>query len=247
MSLQGRVAVVTGSTSGIGLGVAEALAAEGASVMLNGFGEAGQIAALQARLGEAHGVRVGYHPADMTRPAEIAALMAAAASAFGSVDILVNNAGIQHTAPIEDFPAERWDAVIAINLSAAFHGMAAAIPMMKKTGWGRIVNIASAHGLVASAQKSAYVAAKHGLVGLTKVAAIELAQARCDVQRDLPGLGFDAAGRSADRGAGGARGPAGRARCSVICWPRSSRCTRLRRRRRSARWWCSCVRRARAR
>jgi 3-hydroxybutyrate dehydrogenase len=187
MSLKGRVAVVTGSTSGIGLGVAEALAAEGAAVMLNGFGEAGQIAALQVRLSQAHGVRVSHHPADMTRPAEIAALIQAAASAFGGVDILVNNAGIQHTASIEDFPAERWDAVIAINLSAAFHGMAAAIPLMKSAGWGRIINIASAHGLVASAQKSAYVAAKHGLVGLTKVAAIELAQAGITCNAICPG------------------------------------------------------------
>ena len=187
MSLRGRVAVVTGSTSGIGQGVAEALAAEGAAVMLNGFGEAAQIDALRSRLAEAHGVAIGYHPADMTRPAEIASLVARAEAELGGVAILVNNAGIQHTAAIEVFPAERWDAVIAINLSAAFHGMQAAMPIMRKAGWGRIINIASAHGLVASAQKSAYVAAKHGLVGLTKVAAIELAQAGVTCNAICPG------------------------------------------------------------
>ncbi len=186
MSLKGRVAVVTGSTSGIGWGVARALAAEGAAIMLNGFGDGAQIDAGQAELA-ALGVGVGYHAADMSKPAEIGALMKAAEASFGRVDILVNNAGIQHTALIEDFSVERWDAVIAINLSAAFHGMQAAIPIMKKGGWGRIINIASAHGLVASAQKSAYVAAKHGLVGLTKVAAIELAQAGITCNAICPG------------------------------------------------------------
>ncbi len=187
MSLQGRVAVVTGSTSGIGLGVAGALAAEGAAIMLNGFGDPAQIEQMRASLAQAHGVRVGYHAADMGRPEEIASLMAAAAETLGGLDILVNNAGIQHTAPIEDFPVARWDGVIAINLSAAFHGMQAAIPLMKASGWGRIINIASAHGLVGSANKSAYVAAKHGLVGLTKVAAIELAQAGITCNAICPG------------------------------------------------------------
>lgn len=175
MSLRGKVAVVTGSTSGIGLGIAHALAAEGAAVMLNGFGAAEVIEALQAEIAGRYGVAVRHHAADMTKPGEIAAMVAEARAALGSVDVLVNNAGIQHTAAIADFPVERWDAVIAINLSAAFHAMQAVIPGMKGAGWGRIINIASAHGLVGSAQKSAYVAAKHGLVGLTKVAAIELA------------------------------------------------------------------------
>jgi 3-hydroxybutyrate dehydrogenase len=176
VSLAGRVAIVTGSTSGIGLGVAQALAAQGAAVMLNGFGEAAAIARMRDEIAGRHGVRVGYHAADMTKPAEIAALVAAAQAELGAVHILVNNAGIQFTAPIESFPAEKWDAVIAINLSAAFHAMQAAIPPMRAQKWGRIINIASAHGLVASAQKAAYVAAKHGIVGLTKVGAIELAQ-----------------------------------------------------------------------
>jgi 3-hydroxybutyrate dehydrogenase len=175
MGLGGKVAIVTGSTSGIGLGIARALAADGADIMLNGFGAADAIEGLRQEIEAAHGVRVRHNPADMTKPAEIAAMVAAAQSELGGVHVLVNNAGIQHTALIADFPPEKWDAVIAINLSAAFHAMQAAIPPMKAAGWGRIINIASAHGLVASAQKSAYVAAKHGIVGLTKVAAIELA------------------------------------------------------------------------
>jgi 3-hydroxybutyrate dehydrogenase len=187
MGLQGRVAVVTGSTSGIGYGVADALAAEGASILLNGFGDPGEIEALRAALAGKHGVAVHYSGADMTKPAEIEGMIDAAISELGGVDILVNNAGIQHTALIEDFPVEKWDAIIAINLSAAFHGMRAAIPAMKRRGWGRIVNIASAHGLVASAQKSAYVAAKHGVVGLTKAAAIELANAGVTCNAICPG------------------------------------------------------------
>jgi 3-hydroxybutyrate dehydrogenase len=175
MSLKGKVAVITGSTSGIGLGIARALAAEGAAILLNGFGEPGQIEALRQEIASLHGVAVQYSAADMTKPEQIAGMIEEARAQMGGVDVLVNNAGIQFTAEIEAFPAERWDAVIAINLSSAFHAMHAAIPVMKQAGWGRIINIASAHGLVASAQKAAYVAAKHGLVGLTKVAGIELA------------------------------------------------------------------------
>ncbi len=175
MGLHGKVAVVTGSTSGIGLGIARALAAEGASVMLNGFGEAAAIEAIRQDIGGRYGVQVRHNAADLSRAEAVHRLVDETIDQLGGLHVLVNNAGIQFTAPIEDFPAERWDAVIAVNLSAAFHAMQAAIPAMKAGGWGRIINIASAHGLVASAQKSAYVAAKHGLVGLTKAAAIELA------------------------------------------------------------------------
>jgi 3-hydroxybutyrate dehydrogenase len=176
MGLRGKTALVTGSTSGIGEGIARALAAEGADIMLNGLGEPATIEALRASIAETYGVRCQHDAADMARPEEIGAMVRRMEAAFGAVDILVNNAGIQHTATIADFPAERWDAIIAINLSAAFHAMQAAILGMTGRGWGRIINIASAHGLVGSAQKSAYVAAKHGLVGLTKVGAIELAE-----------------------------------------------------------------------
>jgi 3-hydroxybutyrate dehydrogenase len=173
MSLKGKVAVVTGSTSGIGLGVARALATEGCAIMLNGFGDKAAIDKLQRDLAKEHGVRVSYSRADMSKPAEIGLMISVAERELGACDILVNNAGIQHVAPIEEFPDEKWDAIIAINLSAAFHATKAALPGMKKRRWGRIVNIASAHGLVASAQKVGYVAAKHGLVGVTKVTAIE--------------------------------------------------------------------------
>ena len=187
MSLKGKVALVTGSTSGIGLGIARALAAEGADLLLNGFGDAAAIETLRADLAKEFGVRVGYNGADMSKPAEIAAMAAEAEKTLGGIDIMVNNAGIQFVAPIEEFPEERWNAVIAINLSAVFHGMKAVIPGMKKKGWGRIINIASAHGLVASAEKAAYVAAKHGVLGLTKVAAIELANAGVTANAICPG------------------------------------------------------------
>ena len=186
-SLAGKSAIVTGSTSGIGLGIASALAAEGCDVMLNGFGDAAAIADLRTKLANEHGVRVGYSPADMAKPADIRELVAAAADQFGGVDILVNNAGIQHVAKIVDFPEERWDAVMAINLSAAFHASKAALPHMTAKGWGRIINIASAHGLVASGEKAAYVTAKHGLVGLTKVIAIEAANEGVTCNAICPG------------------------------------------------------------
>ena len=173
--LKGKTALVTGSTSGIGLATARALAADGANVMLNGFGDKDAIEKERSGLEQEFGIKALYSPADMTKPAEIAAMIAATEKAFGALDVLVNNAGIQHVANIEDFPAEKWDAIIAINLSSAFHTIHAAIPGMKQRKWGRIINIASAHGLVASAQKVAYVAAKHGIVGLTKVVAIEAA------------------------------------------------------------------------
>jgi len=173
--LKGKSAVVTGSTSGIGLAIARSLAAEGANVMLNGFGPADEIRSVRTRLEREHGVGVVYSGADMLHPGQIQAMVVEAAQIFGSVDLLVNNAGIQHVAPVDEFPPEKWDAILAVNLSSAFHTIRAALPAMKAKGWGRIVNIASAHGLVASPFKSAYVAAKHGLVGLTKTVALETA------------------------------------------------------------------------
>lgn len=181
--LKNKTALVTGSTSGIGLGIAKALARQGANIMLNGFGDSEGACAEVAALG----VKVGYHGADMSKPDEIEAMMAAAAAQFGRVDILVNNAGIQHVAPIENFPVERWDAVIAINLSSAFHTTRLALPAMQAAGWGRVINVASVHGLVASAQKSAYVAAKHGIVGLTKVVALENATSGVTCNAICPG------------------------------------------------------------
>ncbi len=181
--LKNKTALVTGSTSGIGLGIAKALASQGANIMLNGFGDVEGAKAEVAALG----VQVGYHGADMSKPADIEAMMAAAAEQFGRVDILVNNAGIQYVAPIEQFPAERWDAIIAINLTSAFHTTRLALPAMQTAGWGRIINVASVHGLVASAQKSAYVAAKHGIVGLTKVTALENATTGVTCNAICPG------------------------------------------------------------
>ena len=181
--LKNKTALVTGSTSGIGLGIAKALARQGANIMLNGFGDIEGAKAEVAALG----VKVGYHGADMSKPADIEAMMAAAASEFGQVDILVNNAGIQHVASVQDFPVERWDAIIAINLSSAFHTTRLALPAMQAAGWGRVINVASVHGLVASAQKSAYVAAKHGIVGLTKVTALENATTGVTCNAICPG------------------------------------------------------------
>jgi 3-hydroxybutyrate dehydrogenase len=181
--LKGKTALVTGSTSGIGLGIAKALARQGANVVLNGFGDVeGPKAEVQSL-----GTKVAYHGADMSKPAEIEDMMKYAAAQFGRVDILVNNAGIQHVAPIEDFPPDKWDAVIAINLSSAFHATRLALPAMKAGNWGRIINLASVHGLVASAEKSAYVAAKHGLVGLTKVTALENATTGITCNAICPG------------------------------------------------------------
>ena len=175
MSLKTRNAVVTGSTSGIGLAIARALAAEGANVMINGFGDAAAIEQERAGIEKDFGVKCLYNGADMSKPAEIAAMIGEAQAKLGSVDILINNAGIQFVSPVEDFPIEKWDAIIAINLSSAFHAIRAAVPGMKAKKWGRIINTASAHSLVASPFKSAYVAAKHGIAGLTKTMALELA------------------------------------------------------------------------
>ncbi len=181
--LKGKTALVTGSTSGIGLGIAKALAQQGANIVLNGFGDVdgpkAEIAAL--------GVKVAYHGADMSKPAEIEDMLRYASSQFGRVDVLVNNAGIQHVARIENFPVERWDAIIAINMSSVFHATRLALPAMQASGWGRIINVASVHGLVASAEKSAYVSAKHGVVGLTKVTALENATTGVTCNAICPG------------------------------------------------------------
>lgn len=185
--LSGKTALITGSTSGIGLAIAEALAGAGAGVVLNGFGDAGEIEATRARIASETGVTATYSGADMSRPHEIAAMVAEAEAAHGAVDIVVNNAGIQHVAPVDEFPLEKWDAIIAINMSSAFHTTRAALPGMKARGWGRIVNLASAHGLVASPYKSAYVTAKHGVVGLTRTVALEVAEQGITCNAICPG------------------------------------------------------------
>jgi 3-hydroxybutyrate dehydrogenase len=187
MDLAGRVALVTGSTSGIGLGIARALAGQGADLLLNGFGDSGEIEVLRSEIANSFGVRVAYSAADIAQPDQVASMVAQAQDELGSLDILVNNAGVQFTAPMQDFPQEQWDRIIAINLSGAFHATRAAIPGMIQRGWGRVINIASAHGLVGSPHKVAYVAAKHGLVGMTKVAAMELADSGITVNAICPG------------------------------------------------------------
>lgn len=187
MTLKSKAAVVTGSTSGIGLAIARALAKEGASVVLNGFGSADDIENARAAIEREYGVKAIYSPADMSKPDEIAAMIRLAEETFGSVDILVNNAGIQFVSPIEDFPVEKWDQIIAINLSSAFHAIRAVVPSMKARGWGRIINTASAHSLVASPFKAAYVAAKHGIAGLTKTTALEVATYGITVNCISPG------------------------------------------------------------
>lgn len=186
MFLKGKSALVTGSTSGIGLEYATLLAAEGANVMLNGFGDAGAIEKTRKGL-EEHGGRILYNGADLTRVDQIEKLVAETAQAFGGVDILINNAGMQHVAPVDEFPIEKWDLIIALNLSAAFHTIRLALPHMKTKGWGRIINTASAHSLVASPNKSAYVAAKHGIAGLTKTVALEAATSGVTVNCISPG------------------------------------------------------------
>jgi 3-hydroxybutyrate dehydrogenase len=187
MILKSKTAVVTGSTSGIGLAIARAMAAEGANVLINGFGKPEDIETARAAIESDFGVKAIHSPADMTKPAEIAAMIALAESTFGSVDVLVNNAGIQFVSPVEEFPIEKWDQILAINLSSAFHAIRAAVPGMKQRGWGRIISTASAHSLVASPFKSAYVAAKHGIAGLTKTVALELATHGVTVNCISPG------------------------------------------------------------
>lgn len=187
MSLRGKKALVTGSTSGIGLSIATALAEQGCDLMINGFGEANAIKVLVQDLSSKNRIKAHYSPADLSSAAGVAVLMEEGQAKLGGIDILVNNAGIQHTSPIDDFPAERWDAIIAINLSAVFHAICQVIPGMKLNGWGRIINIASVHGMVASPFKSAYVAAKHGVLGLTKVTALELATSGVTCNAICPG------------------------------------------------------------
>ena len=182
-----KTVVVTGSTSGIGLGIATAFAAKGHNVMLNGFGPAEEIEQAKQSLEDSGAGQVDYHGADMTKPDEIADLITTTEKKFGAVDVLVNNAGIQYVAPVEEFPPEKWEAIIAINMSSAFHTIRHALPGMKERGWGRIINVASAHGLVASPYKSAYVTAKHGMIGLTKTIALEAAEHGVTVNAVCPG------------------------------------------------------------
>lgn len=186
MLLKGKTAIITGSTSGIGLGIAQGFAAQGINIVINGFGDSADIEKERVAI-ESAGVKCIYNGADMTKPDEVTALVEEAVNVFGSIDILVNNAGIQHVAPIEDFSPEKWDAIIAINLSSSFHTIRAAIPHMKKQGWGRIINVDSAHGLVASPFKSAYVTAKHGLLGLNKTVALEVAEENITCNAICPG------------------------------------------------------------
>jgi 3-hydroxybutyrate dehydrogenase len=186
-NLKGKTAVVTGSTSGIGLAIARKMAGAGANIVINGFGAPADIETERSKIESEFKVKCVYSPADMTKPAEIAGMVALGEKSFGSVDVLVNNAGIQFVSPIEEFPIEKWDAIIAINLSAAFHAIRLALPKMKQSGWGRIINIASTHGLVASTQKVAYVAAKHGIVGMTKVVALETARTGITCNAICPG------------------------------------------------------------
>ena len=183
----GKTALVTGSTSGIGLGIARTLAAQGANLVLNGFGDPHAIETLRRELSDEHDVQVRYDGADMSQPEQIERMMDRAIGEFGSIDLLVNNAGIQHVAPVDEFPVDKWYAILAINLSAGFHTVRLAVPAMKRKGWGRIVNVASAHALVASKYKSAYVAAKHGVAGFTKAVALELAEAGITVNAVCPG------------------------------------------------------------
>ncbi len=185
--LKGKTAVVTGSTSGIGLGIAEGFAKEGINLVLNGFGDAAEIEKIRAGLASKFGIKVTYDGADMTKPEQIEAMMKKAAADFGGVDILINNAGIQHVCPVEEFPTAKWDAIIAINLSSAFHTTKMAVPYMKAKGWGRIINIASAHAMVASPFKSAYVASKHGVMGFTKTVALEVAEKGITCNAICPG------------------------------------------------------------
>lgn len=184
---KGKTALITGSTSGIGLGIARHFAAQGANIILNGFGDAAEIEVLRSEIASTHGVTVRYQGADMSKQADIEAMMAEVLAEFGCVDLLVNNAGIQHVAPVDEFPVDKWNAILAINLSATFHTVRLALPAMKAKGWGRIVNIASAHALVASKYKSAYVAAKHGVAGFTKTVALEVAEMGITMNAVCPG------------------------------------------------------------